>query len=173
MAMAAFVCCFAVRAEAPTRAQLEATFLFKFLQYVEWPSRAFPGVDAPYIIGVLGNDPVAASLDEIVAGEQLKGRRIETRHCSTVSQVGRCHVLFIASSEAARLPSILDKLKGRSILTVSDSPDFAQRGGMIGFFDQDRKIRFQINMDAAQGAGLSISSKLLQLAQIVHTSERR
>ncbi len=171
--MVAFVCCFAVRAEAPTRAQLEATFLYKFLQYVEWPATAHSNADGPYVIGVLGSDGLGGALDEIVAGEQLNGRKIEARRLSSVSQAANCHIVFISSSEAGRLPSILDKLKGKSILTVSDIPDFAQRGGMIGFYDQDRKIRFQINIDAAQQAKLSISAKLLQLAKIVHGSERR
>jgi hypothetical protein len=173
MAMIAFVCCCAVKAEAPTRAQLEATFLYKFVQYVDWPANAFPGADTPYVIGIIGNDPLGGALDETVAGEQWKGRRIEARRFSSPSQVGKCNVLFISSSEAVHLPAILDKVKGRAILTVSDIPEFAQRGGMIGFFDQDRKIRFQINIDASHEAGLSISSKLLQLAQIVHTSPRR
>jgi hypothetical protein len=173
LVMIALVCCCVVKAEAPTRAQLEATFLYKFLQYVDWPSKAFPKTDSPYIIGILGNDPVTAALDETVAGEQFKGRKIEAKHFTNLSQVSRCNVLFVTSTESARLPAILDKLKGRSILTVSDSADFAQRGGMIGFFDQDRRIRFQINNEAAQAVGLSISSKLLQLAQIVHTNERR
>jgi hypothetical protein len=173
LAMVVFVCCCAVNAQSPTRAQLEATFLFKFIQYVDWPAKSFPKADSPYIIGILGNDPVAAAVDQTIAGEQFKGRKIETKHFANPSQVTRCHILFITSTEAARLPAVLDKLKGRSILTVSDSADFAQRGGMIGFFDQERKIRFQINNDVAQAAGLSISSKLLQLAQIVHTNERR
>lgn len=173
LALVAFVCCCAVKAEAPTRAQLEATFLFKFLQYVDWPAKAFASAESPYVIGMVGNDPLGAALDATIAGEQFKGRRIEAHRYSSVSQAGKCHVLFISSSEAARLPSVLDKLRGRSILTVSDIPDFAQRGGMIGFFDQDRRIRFQINVEAAQEAGLSISSKLLQLAQIIHSSPRR
>jgi hypothetical protein len=172
MAMVAFVFCCAVRAEAPTRVQLEATFLYKFLQYVEWPAKAHATADGPYVIGILGSDGMGSALDEIVAGEQLNGRKIEARHFSNVSQALNCHVLFISSSESGRLPAILDKLKGKSILTVSDMPDFAQRGGIIGFYDQDRKIRFQINIDAAQHAKLSISAKLLQLAQIVHTGER-
>ena len=172
--MIAFICC-AVNAEIPTRAQLQATFLFKFLQYVDWPAKAFSSAESPYIIGVIGNgnEPLLAALQDTVAGEQWKQRRIEAKHLSNLSQAGKCHIVFISSSEAAHLPAILDKLKGRSILTVSDIPEFAQRGGMIGFFDQDRRIRFQINIDAAQEARLSISSKLLQLAQIVHSSPRR
>src|SRR4051794_4262771 len=85
--MVAFVCCCAVKAQAPTRAQLQATFLYKFLQYVDWPAKAFSSADSPYIIGVLGNDPIGAALEETIAGEQFKGRRIEAKRFPSGSQV--------------------------------------------------------------------------------------
>jgi hypothetical protein len=161
------------KAQSPSRADLEAAFVFKFIAYVDWPPRSLDGPDAPFVIGVLGNDPFGRTLDENVAGEKAKGRHIEVRRFSNVSQIDRCHILFIGSSEGGRLGTILDKLRGRSILTVSDLPDFARQGGMIGFISQNNKIRFQINHEAAQQAKLSISAKLLQLAQIVRTNKRQ
>jgi len=173
MALVAFVFCCAVQAQAPTRAQIEATFLFKFLEYVEWPATSVSSPESPYIIGVLGSDPIATAVEQTVTGEQIRGHHIEARRFVDASHIGKCHILFIASSSASRLPAILDKLKGRGILTVSDIPDFAAQGGMVGFVERDRKIRFQINVDAAREGGVIISAKLLQLAQIVHSSARR
>lgn len=160
------------QAEGPSRAELEAAFLYKFIAYVDWPAKSLDGPDAPFVIGVLGNDPFGKVLDDSVAGEKIHGHAIEVRRYTNVNQVTHCHILFIGNSEAPRLQAILDKLKGRSILTVSDLPDFARAGGIVGFVSQNNKIRFQINHDAAQQAKLSISAKLLQLAQIVRTSKR-
>jgi hypothetical protein len=161
-----------VQAEAPSRAQLEAAYLYKFLPYVEWPAQSFESADSPFVIGILGSDPFGRALDDLVAGEKIKGRAIEVRHFTGVSHVGKCQVLFIGTSESARLPGILDKLRHRSILTVSELPDFARGGGMIGLVNQGNKIRFQINLDAAQQAEITISSKLMQLAQNVYSNKR-
>jgi hypothetical protein len=174
LALWLFILMFAcpAQAQSPSRAELEAAFLYKFIAYVDWPPQTLDGPEAPFVIGVLGNDPFGKILDDNVAGEKVRGHSIEVRRYRSMNEVNRCQILFIASSEAPKLQSILDKIKGRSILTVSDLPDFARAGGMVGFVSQNNKIRFQINHDAALQAKLSISAKLLQLAQIVRTGKR-
>ncbi len=167
-----FACVFPVQAQAPSRAQLEAAYLYKFLPYVEWPSQSFESADGPFVICILGTDPFGRALDDLVEGEKVKGRPIEIRRLSSLSRVGKCQVLFIGASESGRLPGILDKLRHRSILTVSELPDFARSGGMIGLVNQNNKIRFQINLDAAKQAEITISSKLMQLAQNVFSNKR-
>jgi hypothetical protein len=152
---------------APTLPQLEAVFLFNFSQFVEWPSQAFPDTRAPVVIGVLGSDPFGATLDEIVRGESVNGRALAVRRFQSVEEVNDCHILFIGRSETVRLREILQRLKGRSILTVGDMDDFARAGGMIRFLLVENKIRLRINVEAARAAGLTISSKLLRPAQIV------
>jgi hypothetical protein len=127
---------------------------------------------SPIIIGVLGVDPFGSVLDETVQGEIVKGRRIEVRRYRKVGEISDCHILFISSSEASKVSSILASLKGRSILTVSDAEGFASAGGMIRFITDKNKIRFRINTDATKAANLSISSKLLQLAEIVDAEKR-
>ena len=80
-------------------------------------------------------------------------------------KIKACHVLFISRSENDRVEQILQNLQGRNILTVSDIPDFAARGGMIELFMEKNKIRMRINLSAVKAAGLNISSKLLRLAE--------
>ena len=75
-----------------------------------------------------------------------------------------CHILFISGSEKGRLPQILKQLNGRNVLTVGEMPGFTETGGMINFVLEGTKIRFQINNEAANSAGLKISSKLLNLS---------
>jgi hypothetical protein len=149
--------------------QVKAAFLFNFTQFVEWPADAFNAVGSPLIIGVLGQDPFGNFLDETVRGESVNNRGLQVRRFSRVEDVDNCQVLFISNSETARLPQILDKLKGKSILTVGEADDFARRGGIIRFAMVANKIRLHINVEAAKEASLTISSKLLRPAEIVDT----
>ena len=152
---------------APTLTQVEAVFLFNFSQFVDWPPQVFRDASAPLVIGVLGSDPFGATLDEVVRGESVNGRALAVRRFRRVEDVTDCQILYISGSEHDRLREILQQLRGRSILTVSDMDEFANEGGMIRFLLIENKIRLRINVDAARTAGLTISSKLLRPAQIV------
>jgi YfiR/HmsC-like len=152
---------------APTPPELEAVFLFNFSQFVDWPPQAFADANAPIVIGVLGSDPFGATLDEVVRGETVKGRALIVRRFRSIEELTDCQILFVSRSERARLEPILQALKGRSVLTVSDLEDFAQEGGVICFVLVESKIRLRVNLGAARAAGLTLSSKLLRPAQIV------
>jgi hypothetical protein len=155
-----------VLAEPPTpEYQVKAVFLFNLAQFVNWPPKAFAGPGAPLVIGVLGEDPFGAYLDETLRGETVRNRPLILQRYRRVSEIRVCHVLFISRSETDRLDQILAALRGRNVLTVGDAEDFITRGGMIRLATEKGKIRIRINMDAARGAGLTISSKLLRLAE--------
>ena len=62
---------------------------------------------------------------------------------------------------------LLAVARSASALAVGESDGFATRGGVINFFTEDRKLRFEINPEAARSAGLKISSRLLRLAVLV------
>lgn len=159
----------AALAAGPTEYELKAVFLFNFSQFVDWPQSAFANVQAPLVIGVLGEDPFGAALDEVIAGETVQGRPISVRRFARAEEIDVCHILFINGSARARLVRVLDELRTRPILTVSDAPEFARAGGIIQFLTIDNKVRLQINLDAAKLAQLNISSKLLHPARIVRT----
>ena len=146
---------------------LKAIFLFQFAHFVNWPASTFPDTLTPITIGVLGNDPFGAGLDEVVAGETVGARKLVVRRFRTVEQVDSCHVLFICASEAGRLEHIHAKLMGRSVLTVGETKDFAARYGIVGFDVQRNRLKLRINVAAADSAKLMISSKLLRQAELV------
>jgi hypothetical protein len=148
---------------------LKAAFLFNFAQFVEWPADAFPAADTPITIGILGTDPFGASLDDIVANEVVRNRKLVIRRYRTVQDVGPCHILFVSQAERGSTARILTELGHRSILTVGETPDFTARSGVIGFVVAQNRLKLRINLAAATGAGLTISSKLLRQAQIVGT----
>jgi len=147
--------------------QIKAVYLFNFVQFVEWPPTAFPEVGSPFEIGVLGRNPFGSSLDDAVKGETVRGRRLVVRYAERLEELRTCHVLFIAASEKDRLDEILGQLDSSAVLTVGETPDFPARGGIINFYPDGRKVRFEINAHAAQQHGLKPSSQLLSLARVV------
>ena len=151
----------------PREYQLKAVFLFNFAQFVEWPTTAFAEAQTPLVIGVLGADPFDSYLDETVRGERVNNRTLSVRRYQRVEQIQDCQVLFISRSEAGRLKEVLSGLRGRPILTVGESENFAKEGGMVRFVTEKNRIRLRINLEAAKAVNLTISSKLLRPAEIV------
>jgi hypothetical protein len=151
----------------PTANQVKAIFLFNFAQFVEWPDTAFAAPGSPLVIEIFGEDPFGAYLDETVSGETVRGRSLVVRRTQRIEDIRTCHILFLSPSEESRFDAILAALKDRPVLTVSDAPGFARRGGMVAFAFEQNRVRVKINPAAARTAGLTISSKLLHAADIV------
>ena len=147
--------------------QVKAVFLYNFAQFVQWPDGSFPENGSPLVVGILGNDPFNAYLDEVVKGEKVSNHPIQVVRYERIENVADCHVLFVSASETRRLQPILNSLKTRKILTVGESDLFSRLGGMVSFVTTQGKIRLKINLDAVQAADLTVSSKLLRLAEIV------
>jgi hypothetical protein len=145
---------------------IKAAFLYNFAKFVDWPGEDFANDESPIILCILGKDPFGELLESI-EGKTVKGRRLMIKRLEEIEDLERCHILFISKSEKKNLTQVFDKLAGWSVLTVSDMESFAQRGGIIGLVTEEKKIRFQINVEAAQHRRVKISSKLLKLAQIV------
>lgn len=171
-------CCDLISAQTgrkPTEYELKAAYLYNFGKFVRWPNTVAVAPGEPFLICVLGQDPFGSTLDSTVRGESIDGKRLAVRQVSNLAEAGRCRVLFISTSEERHLESILLELGKRPVLVVSDIPNFVNRGGAIGFVNQGEKIRFQVNLAAAEKAGLVLSSDLLKVAVSVkrdsHTGE--
>jgi hypothetical protein len=149
---------------------IKAGYVYNFAKLVEWPA-AVVRKGQPIVIGVMGNDAFAGVLDQAVDGKKIDERPLlvkrlknkDAKHCG-------CQILFVAAAESARADEVIQSQSGASVLTIAEAPDFANRGGIIALILQDSKVRFRVNVDAAAQAGLSISSRLLALATVVHTS---
>jgi hypothetical protein len=166
----AFFCAPALRAAdtpAASEARVKAVFLFNFAKYVDWPAAAFPDATAPITVGVIGTDPFGDTLPHTVEGKTVNGRPFVIKHLAADSDLSGCHILFISHSEAARMGGILDKAGPLPILTVGEDEPFARNGGAINFVLKNGKVRLAINLAAARKAGLTISSKLLAVADEV------
>jgi len=155
------------RAQSFDEYRLKAAFLSNFAKFVEWPPEAFGSPSDPITICTIGYDPQRRGLEEAVRGIMIGGRTLVVRQASNVEQANTCQILFVGASERRRAAVILPELKTSGVLTVGETEGFAAEGGVINLKMENGHVRLEINVAAAERAKLRISSKLLNLAQIV------
>lgn len=159
--------CAAGAVEQAEEYQVKAAFLYNFAKFVEWPDKSFPKPSDPIVICILGQNPFEDHLGALTRGKTWEGRAFAVNLIPDLPLKSRCQILFVNSSERQRFRSMATNLTGSGILTVGETPGFIDDGGIINFKVEDGKIRFEINLEAAEHAQLKLSSKLLSLAQIV------
>lgn len=143
---------------------MKAAYLYNFAKFVQWPGD--PAGDM-FDMCVAGTDPFMGALDAIVEGEKINGRLVHRRSVTTAADAVDCRILFVSSALALDAAEFLRSLGGQPILTVSDTTRFVARGGMIQFFMERGRVRFAINLAAAQEARLVVSSELLRVSSRV------
>ena len=143
--------------------QVKAQYLALFPKFVTWPTNAFPTPTAPLTIGVIGDDPFGEALDLAAQVQTFNGRAIVVKRFQEPQDLEPCQVVFVRLA-SRRQGQVLEKLRSAGVLTVGESGDFLEQGGMIRFLLVDGKVRFEINAAAAVKAGLRIDSRLLGAA---------
>lgn len=149
--------------------QVKAAFLVNFPKYVDWPASGFANSNSPITVAVFGDDNVANEFQNMIHdGLVISGHPVVLKRIQNEAEItADCHILFIAASEQSRSAAILEKLKGSAVLTVGESANFLDQGGMVNLIPKNRKIRLQVNLTAASQAHLRISSRLLVAADFV------
>ena len=147
-----------------TEYQIKAAYLLNFGKFVKWPS-PLPGHS--FSICVVGADPFGPVLDGTLHDEKIDGKPVVARRVSRPQDAAGCQVAFISRSEEAQVSKFIPILTKAGVLTVSDMPAFLDRGGMIQFAFAGNRIRFEVDLDKAQEAELTLSSELLKVASAV------
>jgi hypothetical protein len=151
---------------AQTRAlehAVKVSYLFKFSPFIEWPERSFESAADPLVLCVVGNDAVADLVDDAARTAGASGRPLVVKHLPASGvRDAKCHVMYLAQGEnAAR---VLDQVRGTPALTITDFAPDARLKGIVNFVVVDNRVRFEIDLQAAAENGISVSSKLLDLA---------
>lgn len=147
--------------------QVKASFLSRFLSYVEWPHGVFTEPSDSLIVAVIGDDRFGPALDSLVSENPLK-RPIKVAREVSVENIGYCHLLyFVDSKDTSKVTEFL-QAEHKGVLTIGESTDFARAGGIINFVLINGKLRFEINASSARRADLAINSELLKLATKVY-----
>ena len=154
----------AVVAEDNLELAVKATYLVKFQPFVTWPASAFAATDSPFSLCIAGKDPFGTLLERAMAGQSAEGRALIARRLEIPDGEADCQILYIARGDIAAARRALDAVRGRPVLTVTDSAEPGEPQGMLNFVMTEGRVRFTIDADAARESRLDISSKLLSLA---------
>jgi hypothetical protein len=152
--------------------KIKAAYLVNFPKYVNWPAEAFAGPDSPIVFAVLADIPLTEEIRKLVAGRTVNGRSIVLEQLRSGEKPGVCHMLFVSAEAQRRSPNLVTTLMGSCILTVGESADFLDRGGIINLAVRNRALLMEVNLASAGDARIEISSKLLALASVVKGKSR-
>ncbi len=147
--------------------RIKAAFLFHFAQLVDWPITPGAGAHDSLFLCTLGEDPFQGALEDTVAGKAIGSRVLRIRHLKEPEDMDACQILFLGKAQSKRIPALLATLHNAPVLTVGETAGFLESGGIVCFLLEDNRVRFGINLYAAEAAGLKIGSRLLILAQNV------
>jgi hypothetical protein len=151
--------------------EIKAAFILNFANLTVWPDSAFQDPKAPFSICISGNEDAREIFEAQYEGLLIADRPTEIRSASDPKQLSGCHIAMITAGAGHRIQKFLDAAKESSTLTVGETEKFAHKGGIVGFYNEKKKVRFEINQDAARSAQLRISSRLLRLARLVSGEE--
>jgi hypothetical protein len=152
--------------------QVKAAFLFHFAELVDWPPDALAGRDNSLFICTFGSDPFQGALEAIVQGKTVANRVVRILHLTQPKDMQACQIVFFGKAQSKNIPTLVAVLQQAPVLTVGESPGFLEAGGMILFVLEKDKVRFEINLVAAESARLRIGSRLLILAENVMDKSR-
>jgi len=153
-------------AEGASEHAIKAAIIFKIAKFVSWPKTAFSSRSDPLAVCAQKDAPIAAALSEL-SGKPIHGRVLSVQFLDeNQMQSASCQILFLTSTRNEKQLALLDSISQRPILTIGEDEKFISRGGIIGLEINQNRVRFAINVEASEAAGLNISAQLLQLAKI-------
>ncbi len=163
-------CCLCVPAfgQAVRDEDVKLALIYKISRFVTWPT-APEAADAPFRLCLAERSIFDLAKDRF-AGRQIRERSIDVQLVTDADSnvAGQCDVLYMSRVTEERAKEFLDRASGKPVLTISDEPEFAESGGMIGLSTRGGKVTISINVAAYESSDLTVSSQLLELAELVN-----
>lgn len=144
--------------------EIKSVYLFKICKFTRWSRPLKP--NTPFIISVLGQTSPGSEI-KIPRDKRIQNKKIIIKKIKKLADIGNSHVLFIATSEAHRINTILSYINGKDILTIGDTKGFAQKGVIINFYVEKNRVKFEINRSAAKKSPIKLHSQLFAIATVV------
>lgn len=151
--------------------EVKAAFLYNFAKFVEWPGESDGEGPSHLRLCVIGDDLLGEALRSIVEGRTVRGMPIVVDRPREIVTTRDCHAVYIGLEDPGLVREILQSLRGRPVLTVGEGEYFTRSGGMVRFLERDNRMRFEINADETRSSSLRVSSRLLQVADVVGNEE--
>ena len=155
---------------ASNEAEVKAAFVYNLLKFVDWPPHALPGPDRPFSVAIVGEGSVADATARLLQGKRISVYPLVVVRVKAGEPLSDVHAVFVTGADPEKARRTLATMSTAAVLTIGDDAQFAARGGVIGLYVEDRRVRFEVNTDAADATGLRVSSRLLALARLVRSS---
>ncbi len=148
--------------------ELKAVYLERFTRFVDWPEESsISDTTKPFIIGIIGKNPYGKCLERIYEKQKIKNKAVEILPIQNLTDISKCHILFISKSEKRHLEKIINITRSSPILTIADTKGFCEKNVHINFYLDADKVRFEINNEAVKKAGLYMKYQLLERGKII------
>jgi hypothetical protein len=167
MFCASVVSCLAADSPGFKEHELKAAFLYNFTKFIEWPTNRFADTNAPFVVAVVDDGPLTTELEQVANSRKVGGRVLIIKQVKAPAEMRGVHMVFFHDLPDSRVKEWLTAAHAAGVLTVGESEAFFKQGGMINFLLEGEKIRFEINVDQTETAGLKISAQLQKLAKSV------
>jgi len=149
---------------------LKAAYIFNFAKFTQWPENTWKAEHTPLNLCIAGKDKLVNKLGQL-AGKTIQKHPVNVLSLKDVQNINNCHLLYIATSEKERYQNILKSVNNEPVLTVSELPNFGHSGGMIEIYREEEQTHFIINLGVTRESGLTISSRLLNLAVVINNED--
>lgn len=146
--------------------KVKAAYIFKFFKFFEWNNSDSTIPKQPFRIGVIGDSPIYAALEnlsKISGGEGIIPKKINVG-----DSLEGLHLLFLSKSSSDSLQKVTQESQSLNILTVGEETSFCLKGGAVNFVIENEKVKFEINRQAVKKAGIKVSSRILKAAKLVY-----
>jgi hypothetical protein len=147
--------------------QIKADFVYTVAKFVDWPEGAMGAPGAPLRFGIVGSDEAGEAIAQALRGRKVHERPLVVQTITDLRRLPECQIVYVAESSNSGVRAVLAQVGSASILTIGETPDFAQSGGILALRMRDTLVQFEVNIDAARRAGITISSKILRLGGVV------
>ena len=158
-----------IESEQALERRVKAAFLYRFTEFITWPSLPSVTGDGSFVIAVIGSNDLVNELRQVIDGRTVQGKPVKIRHVNDLDALADENIIFISNAEKHRLPQI-SKAAPRGALIVTESNGALAQGSIINFVLADGRVRFEISLNAAERQGLRLSSRLLAVALAVRTA---
>ncbi len=143
----------------------KSVFTLNFIRYIGWTEATKQG---DFVIGVIKNKRVAEWLTNQSAGKKFGYQNVVIKEFKSVDELIDCQVVFVgAAANYSRYAETIKGKVGKSTLIITETEGAINHGSIINFVIRDNNLKFEISNANATAAGLSISSKLENMAAAI------
>ena len=157
-----------VLAQVSREYAIKSAYMYNFGTYIKWPDGAFNGANAPFEICVVGNAPIDNYINRYIQQDKrINGRKIKFTKVAGAANLPTSHIVYLSKDLAADVKTaVVEKLKGKPTLLLSDDANFVQQGGGIRYTFVAGKIKLEIAPKSIKARNLQVNARLIQVCTV-------